>query len=65
MAELRWIKSSRSLLQWDPKCLQAATAPDGGIAFRDSKNPDGAVLRLPRANAMLFIHAAGELCDSP
>ena len=58
---LRWIKSSRSLVDWDYKCVEAATLPDGGIAIRDSKNPDAAWLRVPRVNALLFIHAAHEL----
>lgn len=60
MPELRWIKSRRSLLQWDPRCIEAATLPNGDIAIRDSKNPRGAILTLPRAVAFAFIRAAAD-----
>lgn len=58
---LPWMKSSYSLKQWDLKCVETATLPDGRIAIRDSKNPHAGMLVIPRANAMAFIHAAPEL----
>jgi hypothetical protein len=38
-ARLAWFKSSAS--QNNTACVEAARLPDGGMAVRDSKNPDG------------------------
>jgi len=40
-----WIKSSYSGSQGS-ECVEVATRPDGGRAVRDSKYPDGPVLRF-------------------
>lgn len=40
---LRWFKSTRSNGQGG-NCVETARLPDGGMAVRDSKNPDGPML---------------------
>ena len=45
MDRLTWIKSSYSGGSGG-NCVEIAILPDGGRAIRDSKNPDGPVLRL-------------------
>jgi hypothetical protein len=41
---LRWIKSSLSFS--NSNCVQVARLPDGQVGVRDSKNPQGPVLRF-------------------
>jgi hypothetical protein len=41
---LVWFKSSYS--SGDGQCVECAWLPGGDIAVRDSKHPDGAVLRV-------------------
>ena len=41
---LRWRKSSHSSGSND--CVETASLPGVGVAIRDSKNPDGPVLRF-------------------
>jgi hypothetical protein len=55
---LTWIKSSRSWDWKNLKCVELATLPDGGIAVRDSKNPDRCMLTVSRAAGLAFIQAA-------
>lgn len=43
---LNWIKSSYSGGSGG-NCVEVAVTPDGNRAIRDSKNPDGAILRVP------------------
>ena len=45
MDRLTWTKSSYSGGSGG-NCVEIAILPDGGRAIRDSKNPDGSVLRL-------------------
>jgi hypothetical protein len=45
MDRLTWIKSSHSGGSGG-NCVEIAILPDGDRAIRDSKNPDGPVLRL-------------------
>jgi hypothetical protein len=40
--ELAWFKSSYSSA--NGQCVECARLPDGGMAVRDSKDPDGALL---------------------
>ena len=42
LSELAWFKSSYSSA--NGQCVECARLPDGGMADRDSKNPDGALL---------------------
>ncbi len=41
---MKWAKSSHSANEGE--CVEVATLPDGGRAVRDSKDPDGPVLRF-------------------
>ena len=58
---LIWIKSSYSGSQGS-ECVEVATRPDGGRAVRDSKDPDGPVLRFTADEWRMFIRRvkAGE-----
>jgi hypothetical protein len=61
---IRWIKSSRSYSNGN--CVQAAQLPGGQIGVRDSKDPDGPVLRFTPAEWDAFLAGArrGEF-DTP
>jgi Domain of unknown function (DUF397) len=52
---LIWIKSSYSAAQGD--CVEVAALPDNGIAMRDSKDPDGGVLRFTSAQWQALLNA--------
>jgi hypothetical protein len=49
----RWIKSSLSYANGD--CVEIATLPDARIGVRDSKDPDGPLLRFTPAEWAAFI----------
>ena len=53
MDRLTWIKSSYSGGSGG-NCVEIAILPDGGRAIRDSKNPDGPVLRLSNQEWQAF-----------
>ncbi len=48
-----WIKSSLSFANGN--CVEAARLCDGHIGVRDSKDPDGAVLRFTPAEWIAFL----------
>ncbi|MFF5110539.1 DUF397 domain-containing protein [Streptosporangium sp. NPDC000509] len=50
---LTWRKSSQSAQQ--DNCVETAKLPDGGRAVRDSKDPNGPVLRFAGAEWQTFI----------
>jgi hypothetical protein len=50
--ELAWRKSTRS---GGSACVEVAPLPDGGIAVRDSKDPNGAVLRYTAEEWTAFL----------
>ena len=58
-----WRKSSFSVSNGE--CVELAVLGDGSIGVRDSKDPDGAVLRLSRAEIESFLRGAkaGEFDD--
>jgi hypothetical protein len=58
MQQIRWIKSSLSFSNGN--CVQVATLPDGMIGIRNSKHPDGPVLRFTPDEWKAFL--AGALC---
>ena len=60
----RWIKSSLSMSNGN--CVEVARLPGGQIGVRDSKNPEGAILRFTSAGWHAFLAGArrGEF-DSP
>jgi len=51
----RWVKSSYSGVG---NCVELGELPDGGIAIRDSKDPDGPALVYTRAEIEAFIRGA-------
>jgi hypothetical protein len=53
---VRWIKSSHSYSNGN--CVEAARLPDGQIGVRDSKNPEGAILRFTPAQWRAFLTGA-------
>jgi Domain of unknown function (DUF397) len=61
---LHWIKSSRSLSNGG--CVEMTHLPGGQIGVRDSKNPEGGILRITSAGWHAFLAGArrGEF-DSP
>ncbi|MGH3803216.1 MAG: DUF397 domain-containing protein [Pseudonocardiaceae bacterium] len=61
-----WRKSSRSPGNGgSADCVEVAVLGDGGIAVRDSKHPDGAMLFLTRAELAAWISGvkAGKFTD--
>ncbi len=60
---LRWRKSTAST--GNGECVELAALPDGRVAVRDSKDPDGAILRFTRAEMRAWLHGvrAGEFDD--
>ena len=51
-----WIKSSLSFSNGN--CVQVTRLLDGQIGVRDSKNPEGAMLRFSRAEWHAFLDGA-------
>jgi len=49
----RWTKSSLSLSNGN--CVEVARLADGQIGVRDSKNPEGAILRFTSAGWRAFL----------
>jgi hypothetical protein len=52
MTDLTWRTSSLSDAQ---NCVEVADLPDGGAAVRDSKDPEGPVLRFTPAEWAAFL----------
>ena len=52
----RWTKSSLSYSNGD--CVEVADLPDGHIGVRDSKDPDGPVLRFTASEWTAFLGGA-------
>jgi hypothetical protein len=57
-----WRKSSYS---WQVNCVEVRPAGDGGVQFRDSRDPDGPVLDFTAAEWEAFLAGAkaGEFDD--
>lgn len=55
-AGLSWVKSSLSFS--NSNCVEVASLPGGGIGVRDSKDPDGAVLRFTPGEWHAFLGGA-------
>jgi Domain of unknown function (DUF397) len=56
MPELAWVKSSLSFSNGN--CVEVAGLPGGGAAVRDSKDPEGPVLRFTPAEWDAFLGGA-------
>lgn len=52
----QWVKSSSSYSNGN--CIEVASLPDGQIGVRDSKDPDGAVLRFTPDEWQAFLGGA-------
>jgi len=50
---LRWVKSSLSFANGD--CVEVACLPDGRVDVRDSKDPEGSVLRFTPSEWTAFL----------
>lgn len=58
--DVEWVKSTHSTTNGE--CVEVATLSDGSVAVRDSKDPEGAVLRFTRGEMLAFVRGvrAGE-----
>ncbi len=52
----RWKKASASYANGD--CVEVASLPDGRVGIRDSKDPDGPVLRFSAGEWLAFLNGA-------
>ena len=52
-SDSRWIKSSLSFANGN--CVEVASLPDGQVGVRDSKDPEGAVLRYTSGEWHAFL----------
>lgn len=52
----RWIKSGRS--NQSGNCVEVASLPDGSVAMRNSRHPDGPALVYTRAEITAFVEGA-------
>jgi hypothetical protein len=59
---MKWVKSTYSANEGE--CVEVAPLPDGGRAVRDSKNPDGPVLRFASGEWRRFL-ASVKAQDTP
>jgi hypothetical protein len=57
IGELVWKKARQSSAQGSD-CVEVAELGNGGRAVRDSKNPDGPVLRFTAGEWDAFLHGA-------
>jgi hypothetical protein len=58
-ATLAWRKSARSNGSGG-NCVEVADLPDGGVAIRDSKNPQSPVLWFTPAERLAFVQGVKE-----
>ncbi|WP_246570865.1 DUF397 domain-containing protein [Kineosporia corallincola] len=58
LANVAWIKSSRSGVNGN--CVEVAFLGEGRVALRDSKDPQGPVLRFTRGEWTAFIQGVAE-----
>lgn len=56
IAGAQWIKSGRS--NQSGNCVEAARLPDGSVAVRNSRHPDGPALIYTRAEITAFVEGA-------
>ncbi|MCD7440636.1 DUF397 domain-containing protein [Streptomyces lincolnensis] len=61
MTEFEFVKSSYSGGDAGQECVEVASNIPGTIAVRDSKNPDGPILRLATETWVGFAVYAGRL----
>ncbi|MFF9623529.1 DUF397 domain-containing protein [Streptomyces griseosporeus] len=54
--DVRWIKSRYSNAEGN--CVEVATLPEGGVALRNSRDPDGPALVYTPAEVAAFLAGA-------
>jgi hypothetical protein len=59
LRDVRWVKSSRSG-PTGGNCVEAAFLPDGAVAVRNSRDPDGPALVFTAAEWDAFIGGAAD-----
>ncbi|WP_433894242.1 DUF397 domain-containing protein [Streptomyces sp. CA-111067] len=53
---VKWVKSARS--NPSGNCIEVAQLPDGGVAVRNSRHPDGPALVYTQAEMAAFVDGA-------
>lgn len=53
---VRWVRSGRSNASGN--CVEVAQLPDGGVAVRNSRDPEGPALIYTRAEMTAFVAGA-------
>ena len=63
MSDLLWRKSERSNASGN--CVELAQMPDGDVALRNSRDPEGPALLFTRDEIIAFVHGvrAGDFDD--
>jgi Domain of unknown function (DUF397) len=56
MQQITWVKATASFANGN--CVEIATLPDGMIGIRDSKNPQGPILRFAPGEWNAFLTGA-------
>jgi hypothetical protein len=56
IAGVQWVKSGRS--NQSGNCVEVAALPDGGVAVRNSRHPEGPALVYTRAEITAFVEGA-------
>ncbi|MET7944151.1 DUF397 domain-containing protein [Streptomyces sp. NPDC005302] len=63
LQDVTWVKSRRSAIEGN--CVELAALPDGSVAIRNSREPQGPALIYTRAEMIAFLEGArgGEFDD--
>ncbi len=63
LSNLFWVKSGRSNASGN--CVELAQMPDGDVALRNSRDPEGPALLFTRDEIIAFVHGvrAGDFDD--
>ncbi|MET8646450.1 DUF397 domain-containing protein [Streptomyces sp. NPDC004074] len=56
LRDVTWIKSRQSAIEGN--CVEMAALPDGGVALRNSRDPEGPALIYTRAEVAAFLAGA-------
>jgi hypothetical protein len=56
IAGVQWVKSGRS--NQSGNCVEVAALPDGSVAMRNSRHPEGPALVYTRAEMTAFVEGA-------
>ncbi|WP_210582103.1 DUF397 domain-containing protein [Streptomyces sp. GESEQ-4] len=56
LQDVTWVRSWRSAMEGN--CVEMAALPDGAVALRNSRDPDGPALIYTRAEIVAFLAGA-------